>query len=164
MVRIPFNCGKGHSLCLGGRHGGGQGGKGEAPKGQGQKADLAARVAAEDMPAIEALAVAEVMLVNDIAQLAASDGSCRGTDQAAQQSTGQAADSDTDGTGDSAEGCTDLGTGQGAGRSGGSSGDTADGACGLAADTARDYLGGMAEGTNMHEELLAMDAKKPGAR
>ena len=43
------------------------------------------------------------MLVNDIAQLTASNGAGRGSDQAAQQSAGQTADSDTEGTGDSAE-------------------------------------------------------------
>ena len=104
-----------------------------------------AGLAAEDGAARQALAVAEVVLVNDMAQLAARDGSSRSAEQAAEQSTSQTAYGHAHRASDGTKGRTDLGTRQRAGRAAGGSGDAADGAAGLAAHAARDYLGGFTD-------------------
>lgn len=120
--------------------------------------------AREHGSAVLAFAVAEVVRVNDIAQPAASDRTCRGAEQAAQQGTGDSAQGDANRTTNSTKGRADLGTGPGAGSTTGGSGDTAEGSSGIATDLAGGHVGGFADGTNSHVELLAMDAKKPGAR
>lgn len=120
--------------------------------------------AGEHSTAVLALAVAEVVRVNDIAQPAASDGTRCGAEQAAQQGTSDSAKRYANGTSNGTERSTDLGAGPGAGSPAGGSSDTAEGSSGIATDLAGGHLGGFADGTNSHGELLAMDAKKPGAR
>ena len=120
--------------------------------------------AREHSTAVLAFAVAEVVLVNHIAQAAANDRASGGAEQAAQQGTSDTAQGDTNGASNGAERSADLGTGPGAGSAAGGSGNTAKGSSGIATDLAGGHVGGFADGTNSHGELLAMDAKKPGAR
>ena len=61
------------------------------------------------MPAIKALAIAEVFLINDVAELAASNGSSCCADQASEQGASQATNSNADGTSDCPECRADLG-------------------------------------------------------
>lgn len=116
--------------------------------------------AGEHSSAVLAFAVAEVVLVNHIAQAAASNRACRRAEQTAQQGTGDTAERDADRSTDHPEGRADLGTGPGAGGSAGRSGDTAKGSSSITADLAGGHVGGFADRTNSHEKLLAMDAKK----
>jgi hypothetical protein len=104
------------------------------------------------------------VLVNHIAQAAASNRARCGTEQATQQSPGDSAKRDADGTSNRPEGSTDLGTGPGAGGAARRSGDAAEGSSGIATDLAGGHVGGFADGTNSHGKLLAMNVKKPGAR
>ena len=120
--------------------------------------------AGEHGAAVLAFAVAEVVLVNHVAQAAASNRARCGAEQAAQQGTSDTTQRDADRARNSTERSTNLGTGPGAGSAAGSSGDTAEGSSGIAADLAGGHVCGFADGTNSHGELLAMDAKKPGAR
>lgn len=120
--------------------------------------------AGEHGAAVLAFAVAEVVLVNHIAQPAACDGARSGAEQAAQQGTSDAAESDTNGATNRPERSTDLCAGPGARSTAGGSSDSTEGFSGIAADLAGGHVGGFADGTNSHGELLAMDAKKPGAR
>ena len=120
--------------------------------------------AGEHGAAVLAFAVAEVVLVNHIAQATASDRTRSGAEQATQQSASDAAERDANRTTNRPEGRADLGTGPSAGSTAGGSGDTAEGSSGIAADLAGGHVGGFADGTHSHGKLLAMDAKKPGAR
>ena len=120
--------------------------------------------AGEHGTAVLAFAVAEVVLVNDLAQSAASNQACRRAEQTAQQGTSDTAERDADRSTDRPEGRADLGTGPSAGSTAGGSGDTAEGSSGIATDLACGHVGGFADRTNSHGKLLAMDAKKPGAR
>ena len=120
--------------------------------------------AREHRSAVLAFAVAEVVLVNDVAQPAASDGTRCCAEQTAQQGTSNASEGDANGATNSTERGADLGTGPGAGSAARRSGNSAEGSSGIAADLAGGHVGGFADGTNSHGELLAMYAKKPGAR
>ncbi len=126
--------------------------------------DSAARGAAKDMPAVKALTVAEVFLVHDLAQLASSDRTGRGSKQTTQQCACQAADSHADWSAYSSKGGSYFGSRHRTGSPAGCSSDAANGAAGLAAHAARDDVVGITNRTNGHQVLLAMDAKKPGAR